>query len=60
MADVNPRDESHAFKIGDAGLFGFMEHGYRPVIVLAIGADAIAVVALSAVLAWADGRPQAA
>ena len=41
-------------------LFGFMEHGYRPVIVLAIAADAVAIVALSAVLAWADGRLAAA
>jgi hypothetical protein len=41
-------------------LFGFMEHGYRPVIVLAIAADALAIVALSAVLAWRDGRPATA
>ena len=40
-------------------LFGFMEHGYRPVIVLAIAADALAIVALSAVLAWGAGQPAA-
>jgi hypothetical protein len=41
-------------------LFGFMEHGYRPVIVLAIAADALVIVALSAVLAWGEERPAAA
>lgn len=40
-------------------LFGFMEHGYRPVIVLAIAADTLAIVALSAVLAWGAGQPAA-
>lgn len=40
-------------------LFGFMEHGYRPVIVLAIAADALAIVALSAVLARGAGQPVA-
>jgi hypothetical protein len=39
-------------------LFGFMETGYRPVIVVAIVSEAIAVVALTAllVLIWRDGR----
>jgi hypothetical protein len=37
-------------------LFGFMEHGYRPIIVLAIVADGVAIVALNAVLSWGDGR----
>jgi hypothetical protein len=36
-----------------------MEHGYRPVIVLAIAADALAIVALSAVLARGAGQPVA-
>lgn len=36
-------------------LFGFMEQGYRPVIVLAIATDAVAIVALSATLAWGGG-----
>jgi hypothetical protein len=35
-------------------VFGFMEHGYRPIIVVAIAADAVAIVALSAVLTWSD------
>jgi hypothetical protein len=35
-----------------APLFGFMEHGYRFVIVETIVVDAIAIVALGAVLAW--------
>jgi hypothetical protein len=39
-------------------LFGFMETGYRPVIVIAIVSEAIAFVALTAllVLIWRDGR----
>jgi len=43
-----------------ATVFGFMEHGYRPVIVSAIVADAVAIVALSSVLAWSDRRRAAA
>jgi hypothetical protein len=37
-------------------LFGFMERGYRPIIVFAIAADAVAIVALTAALAWRGGR----
>jgi len=36
-------------------LFGFMEQGYRPVIVVAIAVDAVAIAALSAILAWSGG-----
>jgi hypothetical protein len=32
--------------------FGFIGHGYRPVIVVAITSDAVAIVALSAGSAW--------
>jgi hypothetical protein len=37
-------------------LFGFHEHGYRPAIVLALAAEAVAVVSLGAYLAR-RGRP---
>ncbi len=39
-----------------ASLFGFTDHGYRPAIVVAIAAEAVAVVALSAYLALSDAR----
>lgn len=39
-----------------SSLFGFTDHGYRPAIVVAIVAEAVAVLALSAYLALADLR----
>lgn len=39
-----------------SSLFGFTDHGYRPAIVVAIAAEAAAVVALSAYLALSDAR----
>ncbi len=39
-----------------SSLFGFTDHGYRPAIVVAIVAEAAAVVALSAYLALSDAR----
>ena len=40
-------------------LFGFMENGYRPVIVLAIVSDAVAIVLLGLFLAGAPARARA-
>ena len=37
-------------------LFGFMEHGYRLEIVIAIASEAVAIVSLGAFLAIADRR----
>jgi hypothetical protein len=37
-------------------LFGFMEHGYRPEIVIALGAEAVAAASLAVVLIYALGR----
>lgn len=37
-------------------LFGFSDHGYRPAIIAAIVAEAVAIVTLSAYLALADAR----
>ncbi|MBV9839520.1 MAG: hypothetical protein JO156_15505 [Solirubrobacterales bacterium] len=39
-----------------SSLFGFTDHGYRPAIVAAIAAEALAVVTLSAYLALGDVR----
>jgi hypothetical protein len=38
-------------------LFGFMEHGYRVEIVIAIAAEAVAILSLGGFLALADGWP---
>ena len=40
-------------------LFGFMEHGYRPEIVVAIVSEAVAIVSLGVFLAIADRRAHA-
>jgi hypothetical protein len=41
-----------------SSLFGFSDHGYRPAIIVAIVAEAIAIVTLSVYLALADARGQ--